>query len=119
MQKPPKSITVSQFHIFGNVIRLQKFMRTLLDLGMTPLDLANSVTAKFVPITFNGILVGWISPNTKREFVSKLRALKRTAAYSIPSFLEIAAMIDTDLKIFPQMGREKKNDNKEILDIFE
>ena len=74
-----------------------------MSIGLCRLDAFNGTIHNAVPVVLDGIVLGFVSREIAKDFVFNLRKFKIRNKYSVPNTLSIAAILDFELKMWPEI----------------
>ena len=78
-------------------------MATLLKMGLLPLESITGEVTNAVPVILNGIFIGYVAQEIASDFVEILRKFKIKSKEKVPQTLSIAAVLDYEKKIWPEI----------------
>lgn len=81
----------------------REFMATLLKMGLLPLESVSGQATNAIPVILNGIFIGYVAHEIASDFVEILRKFKIKSKEKVPQILSIAAVLDYERKIWPEI----------------
>ena len=100
LSEPAKVLT---YNVLNHKHR-NEFIKTLVNLNMFLLDsIGYNIGNEYIPVTLNGVLIGYVLNNLVKNFLYQLRLCKIYGKNCVSNGLEIIPVIDWSLKIFPEI----------------